>query len=132
DLQMIVSRPLGDGSPIVCDADRPNPGGVPAVEPFEFGSAAEIVHAINDLGCRADNGINAAEARPSVKACTRLSPDNRIGFASGRSAQAKFCIPIARAWASPEGDTIVAARARDVIGNVGPIREMVIRIAPAP
>ena len=129
---MIASRPLGDGNPTVCDADRPNLGGIPAVQPLEFGPQAETTHAINDLGCRADSGNGQPRSRASINACTRLPPDNRVSFASGRGAQGQFCIPIARAWAFPDGDTIVAARVRDVQGNVGPTREMVIRIAPAP
>jgi hypothetical protein len=44
--------------------------------------------------------------------------------------QAQFCIPIAKAWAFPDGDTIVAAQVRDNSGAVGSPREMVVRIAP--
>jgi hypothetical protein len=49
-----------------------------------------------------------------------------------RATTVQFCIPIARAWAFPEGDTIVAARVRNLTGTVGPPREMVVRIASEP
>jgi hypothetical protein len=131
DLQMIVSRPLGDGSPIYCDADPPGLGGVPATDPFEFRSDADAVLAINDLGCRADDGFGNPRGRPGPSACTRLAPTGKVApVADGTTAQ--FCVPIARAWAFPEGDTLVAARVRDTAGVIGPAKEIVIRIAAGP
>jgi hypothetical protein len=130
--QMIVSRPLGDGSAAVCDADPPNAGGVPAVDPFLFSDAPVVVAAINDLGCRTDDGLAEPRGRASAF-CTRLAPTNKTGLVprfDGGTVQ--FCVPIARAWAFPEGDTIVAARARDVSGETGPPTEIVIRIPEQP
>jgi hypothetical protein len=132
DLQVILSNPLGDGSQVLCDTDRPTVGGVPAVDPFEFSDAPGVVLAINDLGCRADNGLGEPQGRPAGEtACTRAQPSGKIGTVVSNST-VQFCIPIALAWAFPEGDTIVAARVRDRGGNVGPIREMVLRVQPAP
>lgn len=131
DFQMILSRPLGDGSATVCDADLPTPGGVPAVVPLEFGPAPEIVHAINDLGCRTEDGTGLPMGRPN-RPCTRIPPANDAAFVVPGGGHAQFCVPIARAWAFPEGDTIVAARVRDVRGTTGDVREMVIRIAAGP
>lgn len=133
DLQMIVSRPLGDGNATVCDADLPTPGGVPAVVPLEFGPAPEVVHAINDLGCRSEDGYGLPMGRRSSNPCTRIPPANDAAFVRSRGAtQAQFCVPIARAWAFPEGDTVVAVRVRDIQGTTGAVREMVIRIAAGP
>jgi hypothetical protein len=131
DLQVILSRPIGDGSAAVCDADLPAPGGVPAVEPFAFSTEPEVVHAINDLGCRADDGLGEPKGRSSARSCLRIPPDNRTATLSTRST-AQFCIPIARAWAFQSGDTVVAARVRDVQGMIGPVSEMVIRVPENP
>lgn len=129
DLQVIVSRPLGDGSGVVCDADFPDVGGVPATEPFDLDNAA-AAPAINDLGCRADDGMGKPKGRAG-QFCTR-DAQTRSGVPASAITQAQFCIPIAKAWAFPAGDTIVAARVRDVGGETGSAREMVIRIDSAP
>ena len=131
DLQVILSNPIGDGSAAVCDADPPTLGGVPATDPFEFGDTPEAAHTINDLGCRTDDGAGEPQGRNSAQACTRLQPSGDVSPVS-RATTVQFCIPIARAWAFPEGDTIVAARVRNLTGTVGPPREMVVRIASEP
>jgi hypothetical protein len=43
-------------------------------------------------------------------------------------ASVQFCLPIARTWSFPVGETIVAARARDSSGTAGPVAEMVVRV----
>lgn len=130
--QMIVSRPLGDGSAAVCDADPPIAGGVPAAAPFAFSDAPDVVAAISDLGCRVDDG----EAQPLGRRsnfCTRLAPTNDAALVPRFDVgTVQFCLPIARAWAFPEGDTIVAARARNINGETGPPTEIVIRIPEQP
>ncbi len=129
DLQVIASRPLGDGSAAVCDADLPAPGGVPAVEPFAFSSDPVVVDAINDLGCRADNGgsdllENAFRRRP----CTRAAGGTTFARVDP-AAEGQFCISIARAWAFSLGDTIVAARVRAASGGeTSEPAEIVVRI----
>jgi hypothetical protein len=127
DLQLILSNPIGNGSRVVCDRTPPNIGGVPAAVPFAFSDEQATVDAINDFGCRVDNGAGLAEGRRLDNACTI----NRFGdfvFLNGSSAL-QFCLPIAAAWAFPAGDTIVAARVRDTAGNVGAAREIVVRVA---
>lgn len=127
DLQMILSRPLGNGSDLVCDRLPPNLGGVPATAPFAFSDAVQVVNAINDLGCRVDDGQGNPEARPATSACT-LDRSGEFSFVDASSTR-QFCLPIAAAWAFPAGDTIVAARLRDTAGNLGPQREIVVRNA---
>ncbi len=124
DLQMVVSRPLGDGSATVCDALLPTQGGVPAAEPFGFESAQAIA-AVNDLGCRADGGSGEPRGAPS-SVCSRLT-DAQGFFAD--SSQQQFCTPIAQAWPFPPGDTIVRVRVRSVQGSIGLTRELVVRVA---
>jgi hypothetical protein len=127
DLQMIVSRPLGDGSTVVCDRLPPTLGGVPATSPFAFADGAAEIAAINDLGCRVDDGQGNPTARFAGNACT-LDRDGDYAFVDVRTT-AQFCLPIAAPWAFPLGDTIVAARVRDAAGNLGPQREIVVRNA---
>jgi hypothetical protein len=130
DLQMIASRPLGDGSALVCDIEPPLIGGVPATMPFGFADDAAAIGIINDLGCRVDDGAGEPRARlTSTAACTRSRRGNDFGYAFVQAdASVQYCLPIARAWAFPAGDTIVAARLRDLGGQLGAAREIVIRI----
>jgi hypothetical protein len=133
DLQMVVSQPLGNGSPAVCDRTRPNIGGVPATVPLEFSEASTVVSAINDLGCRANDGTGAPRAITNrLDACTR--PDLVTGeFAFvDDTTTAQFCVAIAAAWAFPVGDTIVAVRVRDTAGALSAVHELVVRIEPTP
>jgi hypothetical protein len=127
DLQVILANPIGDGSVQVCDASGSNVGGVPAASPFEFSTAPAVVDAINDLGCRVDDGRGSPQGRGSSDACTQ-DRDGEFRYVDA-SSTLQFCLPIASAWAFPGGDTIVAARLRDTGGEVGPAREIVVRIA---
>lgn len=123
DLQVLVSRPLGDGGTEVCEDDGVR-GGVPAVPELQFSdSDPATVDALNDLGCR------AYERTTAVRPCTRVTESGGELFAYvADQSEFQFCLPIARAWSFPAGDTIVAARVRDVSGNFGAAREIVVRI----
>jgi hypothetical protein len=122
DLQVLVSNPLGDGNPAVCEQDG-HSGGIPAVPSLRFVPDPATVAAINDLGCRAYD----RQAKDANSACTR-TPSGEFAMVNPVSA-VQFCIPIAKAWAFPLGDTVVAVRVRDDAGNLGPVREMVVRVA---
>lgn len=131
DLQLIVSRPLGNGDPEVCDIIPPEFGGVPATVPLEFSDRPTVIAAINDLGCRTNDGAGNPMARvTSGEACTKLGNTGEFGFVDPAST-VQYCIPIASAWAFPGGDTIAAARVRDSGGVVGRPREIVVRVDPA-
>ncbi len=122
DLQILVSRALGDGSPLVCGgASFELTGGVPGTPSLEFSDSQPVVDAINDLGCRATD-------QSPRSPCTRAAGTGLFVFVDAQSTN-QFCLPIARDWAFQVGDTIVAARVRDIRGNVGPVREMVVRVA---
>ncbi len=132
DLQLLVSRPLGDGSLEVCDVqiDGPN-GGVPATDPPVFSDSRATVDAINDLGCRVNNGAGEAVLRaPSGQACTRFESGDFTFVNEVSSGQ--FCLPIALAWAFPQGDTIVSARLRSSSGSLGRPQQIVVRILGGP
>jgi len=127
-VEFLVSRSLGDGSLAVCDYDPPIIGGIPAVDPPVFSSAPSVVDAIADLGCRVNDGTGQPAARTgNDTACTR-DVGALFSFVN-RTTTTQFCLPIAKAWSFPPGDTVVAARVRDVRGNVSAAREIVIRVA---
>ncbi len=125
DLQVVVNRPLGNGSPAVCD-DGPAPpiGGVPATVPRAFGGTQAIANAINDLGCRFDGRSS------TMLACTRDSFGN-YGFTNAAST-VQFCTSpgVGAELAFAVGDTIVCARVRDVLGQPGQPSCIAVRVIP--
>ena len=126
-VEIVVSRPLGDGSSAVCDYDPPLIGGVPAVDPPVFSDDQMVRDAVADLGCRFNDGTGAPRGRTASAACTR-DAGALYGFLDP-ATELQYCLPIAKAWAFPTGDTIVAARVRDLAGQVSAPREIVIRVA---
>jgi hypothetical protein len=126
DLQVLVSRPLGNGSPAVCDKTVPNAGGVPATPGLEYVATPAVAAAINDFGCRFDNGAGAPVGVSAADACTSF-PSGDFGFVE-RSSELQFCMVVSQAWSFPNGQTILKVRARDSAGNLGWPREMVIQV----
>ncbi len=124
DVQVLVSRNLGDGSTIACDkGPAPQPlGGVPGITPQDFGPESEVTTALQDFACR------LAVQKTSGDACTR----NRFGLFSfiAPTTRKQFCLAVPRTTAFPVGDTIVALQLLDTQGNVGPRKEIVIRVDP--
>jgi hypothetical protein len=129
DLQVLVSRDLGDGNATVCDTVAPEIGGVPGSPDLDFSDADAIRAAVNDMGCRFDDGQGMAVGRAnSDDACTRSSESVSGHAFVDPTTQVQFCAVIARPWAFPFGDTVVAARVRDRGGFVGQRREIVVRV----
>lgn len=131
DLQIVVSQPLGDpddpvgfGSAAVCDmGPEPLPfGGVPAVIPTDFGPGQMITNAIQDMQCR----FSVQEA--TNVACTR----NRFGdFAYLNAATTRqFCFQVPGSAQFQPGDNLVVIQLRDAAGNIGPKKEIVVRVEP--
>jgi hypothetical protein len=125
NLQVVVSRPLGNGSSAVCD-DGPDPpiGGVPATNPAMFGGSQASANAINDLGCR----FNARSS--SGDACTRNNQQDPGFVAAGTRVQFCPAIGVGAEMAFPVGDTRVTARTTDTIGQPGPPASIIIRVLP--
>lgn len=127
DLQILVSRPLGLGTGMVCDNESGALGGIPAKADLAFGDDQTTANAVNDLGCRVNDGRGIPQARLTPgDACTRDAKSGDFRFVDPRSTT-QFCLPIARSWAFPPGDTIVRARLRDEAGLLGETREIVVR-----
>jgi hypothetical protein len=128
DLQLLVSRPLGDGSPAVCDFGPDVIGGIPATDPLEFSDQPAVVGAMNDLGCRVNDGAANPLGRPnSGSACTQSNDPFGFGFVA-EDTDVQYCLPVAHAWAFAPGDTIVAARVRDTDGTISAVSEIVVRV----
>lgn len=133
DLQIEVSRELGNGSAAVCDIVNPQPGqtptpggGVPATDPTDFALNQTNIDTVNDLACRFRDGQGQPIARTASEACV-LFPSGEYGFVNSTTT-AQFCAFVDNVISFPVGDTVVTARLRDVNGNVGPARVMVIRV----
>jgi hypothetical protein len=126
DLQVQVTRPLGNGSTAVCDASGSNPGGVPAIDPPSFLETPETIGALNDLGCRFVNGDGLPCSRPARYGCV-LFTTGELGYARSDST-AQFCGFMNTTLQFPPGDTLVTARLRDRAGNVGAPARLVVRV----
>jgi len=128
DLQILVSRPLGNGSLAVCDRSGTSAGGVPAVDTPIFEETAATIAAVNDLACRFVDGGDRPRARGGDDACIRF-PSGDFGFA-GAGSTVQFCGFVSRVFEFPPGDTLVTARLRDQADNPGPPDQIIIRVEP--
>lgn len=123
DLQIFASRPLGNGSAVVCDRGQAPPlgmgGGIPAVDPPDFGGDQTTTDAINDFACR-------FAVQPSREDACTLDNLGNFDFVSSQTT-IQFCSQVASVMAFPPGDTLLTVRLRDVAGNLGPAAQAVIR-----
>ena len=126
DLQVLISKPLGDGSAAVCDEADPT-GGVPGTDPLEYTPTQPVADAINDFGCRVDDGSGESRGvTDSAAACTRSAESAPAFFDPTTTVQ--FCAPIDPALAFPPGGATLKARLRDAQGTLGAERDMIIRV----
>ncbi|HVM95433.1 MAG TPA: hypothetical protein VMT89_03540, partial [Candidatus Acidoferrales bacterium] len=132
DLQVQVSRPLGNGSPAVCDVPDPrNPtpvlgGGVPGIDPPSFDLTQTNIDTVNDFACRFRDGAGNPLARSRSESCV-LFPSGDYNFVDTGST-VQFCAAVDGVIAFQTGDTVVTARLRDVNGVVGLSSSIVIRV----
>jgi hypothetical protein len=128
DLQIEVSRPLGNGSAAVCDDSGLTAGGVPAVDPPDFTATETNVHVVNDLACRFIDGTGQYRGRSETFACVQF-PSGDFGFVVDTST-VQFCGYVSKVIEFPPGDTVVTARLQDVGGNPGPPAQLIIHVGP--
>jgi dockerin type I repeat protein len=126
DLQIEVSRPLGNGSKAVCDNSAPTAGGVPAINPPSFEPTQANIDIVNDLGCRFVDGNGQPVGRKETEACVQFATGEH-GFVSADST-VQFCGLMTGVLQLPFGDTLVTVRLRDADGAVGPIAQMVVHV----
>lgn len=124
DLQIVANRPLGNGSPAVCDRGLPPPqgtgGGIPAVADVDFDDPSpSLTDALNDFACR-------FAVQPSRGDACTLDARGNFDFVS-RLSTIQFCNQVASIAAFPPGDTLLTVRLLDVAGAAGPPREIVVR-----
>jgi hypothetical protein len=120
DVQMVSSRALGNGSSAVCDKAFPVLGGVPAVEPPDFGFVQTVSDALNDMSCR------FRVFTESDFACTQDNSGTYI-FGNGGST-VQFCALVSDSLTFPDGDTVLSVRLRDTAGQAGPPMQIVVRV----
>jgi hypothetical protein len=130
DLQIVVSRPLGNGSAMVCDAGPFEPiGGVPAIDPPIFGGNQVSANAVNDLSCRFNARTAGTDGGQAPGPCTRNA--NGDGAFVDSATRVQFCptTGIGSEIAFSAGDTRVTARVNDVLGEPGPPASILVRVA---
>jgi hypothetical protein len=125
DVQIVVSRPLGDGSTDVCDVNPGDIGGVPAIDPPAFSGTQQVADALNDFGCR------FSFTRSSGSACTRNSVTLDFQFAASNST-AQFCTStgVGSEIGFPAGDTRLTVRVRDDRDQPGQTAALIVRVQP--
>jgi hypothetical protein len=116
-LMMLSQRNLGNGSPQV-DCRTAPLGGVQGQPGLDFN--ANVTDALVDMACRFELVTSSAGA------CTRDRSGNFAFTASGTTRQ--YCLQVPAVARFPEGDTVLAAELRDLTGNIGERKEIVIRV----
>lgn len=124
DLEIESNRDLGNGSPAVCDKQRPNIGGIPGIRPTSFAETQKVSDAINDFACRFETFIE------SESSCT-MNANGDYSFVN-KDTKMQFCMLVAHSYSFADGDTVLSVRVRDVDGHPGPVAHMRIRHIAAP
>lgn len=128
-LQIASSRPLGDGSPAVCDRTRPDLGGVPALDPPIFSSDPAVVAVMNDLSCRFLDGGGAPRGRDATtESCVLVPAESGIYAFAAPTTRMQFCTLVDRSFAFPQGDTLLTVRLLDRNGIPGPAAQIILRV----
>lgn len=127
-VQIIASRPLGNGSPEVCDGGAPSYGGVPAVPGMQFDSSPETADAIVDMACRMSVQLTSGSA------CT-VDEYGMYAFVRDRSGDPvkstmQYCsVPVISGdMKFKSGLTHLKVRLEDTAGNIGHPVEIAIQV----
>ncbi len=123
DVQILASRPLGNGSSEVCDkGPAPLPiGGVPGFPSLVFDPTSEaIARALNDFGCRLSDN--------TLFPCTLDALERPAFVRSDSTVQVCTDTVIGNEMRFPRGDTILAVQWRDRAGNLGRPAYIVVRV----
>jgi len=117
-LQIQADRDLGAGSTAVCDAN-----GVAAINPPSYDVTPSITDALFDFACRF---VSTACVRgPQVKAGGAIAP---YGFESPLSTTSLCIPPFGDELRFPPGDTALTVQWRDVGGNIGNRKRLIVRV----
>jgi len=130
DLQIESNRSLGDNpTTMVCDKGPASQGGggIPGIDPPSFDENNQVISdTLNDFACRFQ--VFTASA-PCTKVDATL--EEKLLTPGAPFTTVQYCDLVTAVAAFPPGDSIVTVRARDVNGNTGPPKQMVIRV-PTP
>jgi hypothetical protein len=127
-VQVQNTLPLGNGSATICDTGSPSAGGggVPAINPPSFDVMVPSTHAaIQDFGCRFQvfSPSSACTIVDATREPRTISPEATLQFCNIVAATATF----------QPGNNIVTARLADALGNTGPTKQIIVRVAtPTP
>jgi hypothetical protein len=130
DLQIQNTKPMGNGSPAVCDVGPVSEGGggIPGIDPPNFDPLnVTVTNTLNDFACR-------FESFSLGSACTQTDATGESRTISPLAA-VQFCNIVASTEVLAPGENVLTAKLRDVGGNLGPTAQIVIRVAtptPAP
>jgi hypothetical protein len=127
DLQIEVSRDLGNASPAVCDSSGSEAGGVPAIDPPHFDMGQSTIDAINDLACRFVDGTGKPGPRRNPSDSCVMFATGDFGFVDSNTT-IQFCGFVTGVMEFPVGDTTVTVRLRDTGGNPGPTAQLIVRV----
>lgn len=126
DLLIQVSRNLGNGDAVVdcrSGAAASQWGGVPAINPPDENLTPATIQTMTDFACR-------FTAQPIDSPCTLGIGGDYEFVTEGVAQLQQFCRIIESSDVFPNGDTIVSARVRDKNKNIGPTKQIVIRVQP--
>jgi len=124
DLQIENSRDMGAGSAAVCDIG-PGSGGVPGIDPPNFGPGQFYTNALADFACRFSFHLAGSP-------CT-LNKNGLDSILGPIPATAQFCDQVSTTAAFPDGDSVLTVQVADIRGNLGPTVQVVVRVVtPTP
>lgn len=120
DMQIESSRNMGNGSLAVCD--EANGGGIPGIDPPNFGPSQSVTNALRDFACR-------FAVFPPSGACTKV--DQTAVFRTvDPTATIQFCDFVTGNALFPLGDSLVTVQLRDTAGNLGAPAQIIVRVMP--
>jgi hypothetical protein len=126
DMQVQGDRDMGNGSIEVCDVDAaPLGGGIPGINPPDFGPGQDITDALTDFACR------LTPFQPATPCTLNRNGGFAVLTPGGLPSSARqFC----HSWRTIEefhvDDTVLTAQSRDTGGALGPQKQIVVRRLP--
>ncbi|HVO22317.1 MAG TPA: hypothetical protein VMW56_01670 [Candidatus Margulisiibacteriota bacterium] len=133
DLQIESTSNLGaNPTTKVCDTGpAPQGGGIPGINPPSFDDTNQMItDALNDFGCRF-GVFNVGSGSNATGPCTKVdaTQDPQLVTRNAPPGTVQFCDQVATVAAFPPGDSVVTVKVRDANGNLGPSKQIVIRVA---
>lgn len=121
-VQSVPNRNLGNGTPEVDCRTIPIGGVLGMPTKLNMPAGSDVTTGLIDMACRFELSASASVA------CTRDSLGNFAFLGAGTTRQYCFQVPLISGF--PLGTTIVALQFRDIIGNLGPRKEIVVIVDP--